>query len=207
MLKSIISITIIALLITSCNVQEEKHTQKDQNTGSMSEEQDSHMKHTQNKMKNKQKEKSDNVSNSSIITPIIDNYLELKNSLAQDNSRTAAKAGKLLYDSFKKLDKSKIEESKLKEYNEIEEDAMEHAEHINENADNIAHQREHLALLSTDIIDLIKLIGADRKLFIDECPMYNDGKGGTWISEIKEIKNPYYGNSMLNCGSIKSTIE
>jgi hypothetical protein len=32
--------------------------------------------------------------------------------------------------------------------------------------------------------------------------MYNQGKNGYWISEIKDIKNPYYGSEMLTCGGI-----
>jgi len=33
--------------------------------------------------------------------------------------------------------------------------------------------------------------------------MAGDGKGAIWISETKEIKNPYYGKKMLSCGSMK----
>jgi hypothetical protein len=33
--------------------------------------------------------------------------------------------------------------------------------------------------------------------------MYENGKGAVWISEYKEIKNPYLGTKMLTCGSIK----
>jgi hypothetical protein len=28
-----------------------------------------------------------------------------------------------------------------------------------------------------------------------------------WLSDQKEIANPYYGNSMLTCGSVKETLE
>jgi hypothetical protein len=36
--------------------------------------------------------------------------------------------------------------------------------------------------------------------------MYDNGKGGTWISETKEIVNPYEGTKMLNCGSVKKVL-
>jgi hypothetical protein len=32
--------------------------------------------------------------------------------------------------------------------------------------------------------------------------MYDQGKSGYWISETKDIKNPYYGSEMLTCGGI-----
>jgi len=207
MLKSIFSIGVVVLLLMSCNSENETHTEDHHQSGSMSED------HHEHEHKSKVEESimdmgnTDNVPESSILTPIIDNYLKLKNALVQDNSKTAAKAGKTLFDSFENLDKSKIEKSNLKEYNEIVEDAMEHAEHIGENDDNIEHQREHFEILSTDLSDLIKLLGTDRTLFVDKCPMYNDGKGGKWISETKEIKNPFYGDKMMKCGSVISTIK
>jgi hypothetical protein len=36
--------------------------------------------------------------------------------------------------------------------------------------------------------------------------MYNDKKGAIWLSETKEIKNPYYGKKMLTCGNVKEEI-
>ena len=45
-----------------------------------------------------------------------------------------------------------------------------------------------------------------QKLYYDNCPMYNKGKGGNWISETKEIQNPYYGKSMRDCGSVKEEL-
>ncbi|MBL4862038.1 MAG: DUF3347 domain-containing protein, partial [Crocinitomicaceae bacterium] len=60
---------------------------------------------------------------------------------------------------------------------------------------------------SIDIIDLITLIGTDKHLYQDFCAMYNDGKGAAWLSETKEIKNPYYGNEMLGCGTIQKEIK
>jgi hypothetical protein len=56
-------------------------------------------------------------------------------------------------------------------------------------------------MLSKDVNDLIKIFGTDKKIYRD-CPMYDQGKSGYWISEFKEIKNPYYGSEMLTCGGI-----
>jgi hypothetical protein len=36
--------------------------------------------------------------------------------------------------------------------------------------------------------------------------MYNHGKNGYWISEVKDIKNPYYGAEMLTCGGISKEL-
>lgn len=206
MLKSIISIAIVSLLLMSCN-SEKSQSEGHHQSGSMTEDHHEHAHNSNAEESGLEMGSTNKVSKNSILTPIIDNYLQIKNSLTQDNSKTAAKAGKMLYDSFKNLDKSKIETSKLKEYNEIVEDAMENAEHIGANGDKIDHQREHFEILSTDLNDLIVLVGADRELYVDKCPMYNDGKGAKWISETKEIKNPFLGGDMPKCGSIISTIK
>lgn len=82
-------------------------------------------------------------------------------------------------------------------------DAKEHAEHIGENAGNIKHQREHFQELSTDVYDLLKLVGTSQTVYKDYCPMVK----AIWISEKKEIVNPYYGKEMLTCGKMQETIE
>ena len=144
----------------------------------------------------------ENVDNFS-IAPIIKDYLALKNALVADNGKLAADAGRKLLTTLKTIDMKSVPSGKHKEYTDIAADAMENAEHIGDNAGKIAHQREHLASLSKDMNDLIAMFGTPQQLYQQHCPMYNEGKGAIWISEIKEIKNPYYGGEMLTCGSVK----
>ncbi len=94
-----------------------------------------------------------------------------------------------------------------KVYEDVEDDAKEHAAHISANADKIDHQREHFETLSKDVYDLVKAFPAGQTLYQAHCPMYNDGKGAIWLSETKAIKNPYYGKKMITCGSVKETIK
>ncbi|RTY89848.1 DUF3347 domain-containing protein [Flavobacterium sp. GT3R68] len=137
---------------------------------------------------------------------IISDYLKLKNALTKDDTKGAASAGKVLYATFNKVKPNSIDAKLKKEYLDIADDAKEHAEHIGDNSGKIDHQREHFAMLSKDINDLIKAFGTKQKLYQDYCPMYNDNKGAIWISETKEIKNPYYGSQMLKCGSMKKEL-
>ncbi|MEJ5050993.1 DUF3347 domain-containing protein [Chryseobacterium culicis] len=147
--------------------------------------------------------KGSDQSQSFSIEPIVKNYLVLKNALVADNDQEAANAGKQLLTTLKNVDINNIPAEKQKEYKEIADNAKDNAEHIGDNAGKIDHQREHLASLSKDVSDLIALFGSSQKLYQDHCPMFNDGKGAVWISETKAIKNPYYGNQMLSCGSVK----
>ena len=137
------------------------------------------------------------------IKEIVSNYLKLKNVLTKDDTKNAAAAGNDLVANLAALNANSLPEAQKKVFTDVADDAKEHAEHIGTNAGKLDHQREHFAMLSKDVNDLINTFGAGQKLYQDFCPMYNDGKGAIWISETKEIKNPYYGSKMLTCGSVK----
>lgn len=140
------------------------------------------------------------------IKEIVNNYLTLKNALTKDDTNGAADAGKVLYATFNKVNSNSIETKLKATYLDIAHDAEESAEHIGDNAGKLDHQREHFVMLSKDMNDLIKTFGAGQKLYQDFCPMADDGKGAIWISETKEIKNPYLGSKMPKCGTIKKEL-
>ncbi len=141
------------------------------------------------------------------INNILSTYLDIKNALAADNSQDAANAGKAMHEALQNVDKSAMDAKQKAAFEEVEEDVNEHAEHINENKNNIKHQREHFDLLSQDMYDLVKAFGAGRTLYQANCSMYNNNKGASWLSESKDIKNPYYGDEMLTCGTIEEEIK
>lgn len=140
------------------------------------------------------------------INEIVSNYLTLKNALTKDDTKGASSAGKVLLATFNAVDVNAIDAKQKKDYLDIAESAKENAEHIGDNAGKLDHQREHFVLLSKDINDLIKMFGSTQKLYQDYCPMADEGKGAIWISEIKDIKNPYQGSKMLTCGSMKKAL-
>lgn len=39
------------------------------------------------------------------------------------------------------------------------------------------------------------------------CPMAFGNKGGYWLSDAAEIRNPYFGDKMLTCGTVAATLE
>ncbi|OQP66100.1 hypothetical protein A3860_39960 [Niastella vici] len=141
------------------------------------------------------------------IKDILSGYLQLKNALVNDNGSDAATAGNTMVVAFQKFDKSALTADQKKVYEDVEDDAREHAEHIGKNGGNIPHQREHYDMLSKDMYELVKTFGAGQSLYQDSCPMYNDGKGATWLSEVKEIRNPYLGKKMPTCGTVKEELK
>ena len=195
----IISITITAIAFTACNSGNDKSGATQNNTAN-------------DTSKVKQQVAGTTAANTVeakatvSIKEIISAYLQLKNAFTKDNTNNAATAGTLLQTAFKNFDKAALTAQQKKVFEDVADDASEHAEHIGKNGGNIVHQREHFIMLSKDMADLIKTFGnGGQTLYKDFCPMANDGKGAIWISETKEIKNPYYGSKMIGCGSMKKS--
>jgi len=44
---------------------------------------------------------------------------------------------------------------------------------------------------------------SSKQIFVQYCPMAD----GNWMSDERKIVNPYYGSSMLSCGTVKSEIK
>jgi hypothetical protein len=72
--------------------------------------------------------------------------------------------------------------------------------------DDIEAQREAFEALSISMYDLTKAGGAGMTVYKQFCPMAFDDKGAFWLSDEKKILNPYFGASMLRCGSVKDEI-
>ncbi len=141
------------------------------------------------------------------IKEIVDNYLHIKNALANDNGSEAASGAKAMGEAIGKLDKSLLTAEQKTAYDKNEEELKEHAEHIAKNGDKIEHQRLHFAMMSEVVYELVKDFGAGIPLYHIHCPMARDNQGAMWISETKEVKNPYFGAKMLTCGTVEEVIK
>jgi altronate dehydratase len=211
-MKKVIGILAVALISTtiSCkeNVKQESKTQENMENmenrdNTMQTESHEGQDHSAGTTSTEREILQNNTKNAETAA-ILDAYFEIKNGLVADSKENTAKGGNELLASFSKFDMSKLSEEAHTTYLEIQESAKEHAEHIVKS--DIDHQREHFEGLSTDITDLVALLGTNKVIYQDFCPMVNNNKGALWLSEVKEIKNPYFGSKMLTCGSVKKQI-
>ena len=193
----IIGMALIAITAASCNSGGNNTSDKNTNTDSTSQVNNSSAATSNNT--------NTNVAGS--MQEMVSQYLQMKNALANDNGNDAATAGNAFVESMGKMDKTNLTPDKKKIWNDISDDAKEMAEHIGKNAGDIAHQREHFDMLSKDMYDMVKAFGTTQTLYNDYCPMYNNKKGATWLSETKDIKNPYLGKKMPACGEVKEEIK
>lgn len=196
MKKLIFASAIIAMTATACNsatnTSEKKDTKEDTTVNNNPSTQTSGTSDT--KVEGSMKE-------------MVTQYLQMKNALANDNGKDASTAGQAFVESMGKMDKNSLTGDKKKKWDDVSDDAKEMAEHISKNGDKLDHQREHFDMLSTDMYEMVKTFGAGQTLYKDFCPMYNNNKGATWLSEVKEIKNPYMGKKQPTCGSVKEEIK
>jgi len=200
-----VAMAVTLLTITSCKDTKKSDEQMEMDQNEMNHDGDESMDMDKNGMQND--EMMDRDQKTSKATAVLNSYLELKNALVADNTEVAATAGKTLLDALAKFDQSSIAQAQKQEVIDIIGDAREHAEHISENSGKLEHQREHFEILSKDVEDLIAITGTDRVLYKTFCPMYNNKKGAIWLSETKEIKNPYLGRKMMKCGEIQEEIK
>jgi Cu(I)/Ag(I) efflux system membrane fusion protein len=72
----------------------------------------------------------------------------------------------------------------------------------------VEEQRKQFDFFSQALIKTIKVFGIpDDTLYVQHCPMAFDNKGADWISKEEAIQNPYFGDKMMRCGVVKTTID
>lgn len=198
MKKLIFGLAIAATLIAACNNTNNNTSESQNRTNSSL---------SNSPTDNPETSSAPNAVGTFSINEIVSQYLQIKNGLANDNGNDAANAGKAYVESISKMDKTFLTAEKIKIWDDISANAKEMAEHIGENPDKLEHQREHFVILSSDMYDLVKTFGSEQVLYKVFDSMANDGKGAFWLSETKEIKNPYMGRAMLSSGSIQEEIK
>ncbi|VXC28524.1 conserved hypothetical protein [Maribacter litoralis] len=139
-----------------------------------------------------------NVSSESVL----EDYFNLKNALVEDDNNSAKKMGGVLAASLGNLNKSAYTDSQQETLAAIAEDAQKYAVEIS--SSDLDSQREHFKYLSVIITNMIAITGSESTVYEQYCPMYDGGTA--WLSTEKAVLNPYYGSSMLRCGTVQREI-
>lgn len=130
------------------------------------------------------------------VSKLYQNYIAIKSALASDDADKASKAASEFIKTASTVDYKLVSEGNL---NILRKDAT-----LISEARNIATQRETFYNLSDNMIALTKEFKLSANpVFVQYCPMAD----GSWLSDEKKIVNPYYGSSMLSCGTVKSEIK
>jgi copper chaperone CopZ len=132
-------------------------------------------------------------------------YFELKDALITSDGNVSAAKAKALFKSIHAVKMDDLATDAKAAWLKFQPKLSLDVEQIKDTTE-IEHQREHFATLSTNMYALMKVAKPETEVFYDHCPMYNEGKGGNWLSKEEAIKNPFYGSSMLTCGKITEKV-
>ncbi|MEO2064046.1 efflux RND transporter periplasmic adaptor subunit [Christiangramia sp.] len=141
------------------------------------------------------------------LKQVFDDYILLKDALVNDDAKNAQRAGKQITQSLKNVDMKLLSDDKAHNHWMTIQKELQNSATAITNKSDISEQRDHFKHLSAHMISSIQLFGVNQKAYSQFCPMANDNNGAYWLSLEEEIRNPYYGQAMLNCGEIKDTIE
>jgi hypothetical protein len=137
------------------------------------------------------------------LSPLLADYYGVKDALVKDDAKAAAAAAGQLLTAVNGVNTSDLPGKDHKVFVALKNKLAYDARHISESTD-IAHQREHFASLSTNMVTLAKEARLSQQPIYEEyCPM----KKSYWLSNETAIHNPYFGASMPNCGKVTSTLK
>jgi len=134
------------------------------------------------------------------LTQVANTYYAVKNALVESNIQAAVTASKQVLKALKAVDMKLLDNQAHDEWMVLLKSLEKGATGISTKTD-VEAQRKDFELLSDHLIEAVELFGlTSDKAYRAYCPMAFDDKGAYWLSEVEDIKNPYFGASMLTCG-------
>lgn len=130
------------------------------------------------------------------FSQLLTHYYGIKDALVAGNSNKAAASAGQFIRTLNTIDYKVISEGNS---NALLRDATP----ISEGKD-LSKQRDQFVNLSSNMVTLAKAVKlSPQPIYQAYCPM----KKAAWLSPVQEIKNPYYGSSMLTCGKLVDNIQ
>jgi len=141
------------------------------------------------------------------VRAVVEKYLSLHEALAGDDKDLAVTAAKSAIESLSKVDMSLL----IDEPHDLwmgSSAKMSQALDAIQNATDINAARKAFEALSNELIAVVAQFGIPKtqQLYQVHCPMAFNNKGADWLQADKEIRNPYFGASMLKCGEVVKTM-
>lgn len=137
------------------------------------------------------------------LAPILNDYYGVKDALVAGDAKVAAVKAADMMKSISNVDMKALPEKDHMVYMSLREKLSFDARHISESTD-INHQREHFTALSANMDAFAKKAHLSQDpIYEDYCPM----KKAYWLSNVADIKNPYYGKAMPTCGKVTATLK
>jgi Cu(I)/Ag(I) efflux system membrane fusion protein len=144
-------------------------------------------------------------------TQLLTAYFNLKDALVASDTAKATAAARALAVA---TDSLKVSEIKGDSTGLIKETARNFTGNISSTAQSVASEkdlegkRKSFEAIGNDLWSLTRTVKYNgQKVYWEYCPMAFNQKGAYWISNERDIKNPYFGKEMLNCGSVEDSLD
>ena len=139
---------------------------------------------------------------------LLDTYYALTGALAEGNDTLASRLGKTLAAKTDSVNMVGMEKDST-----IYQTTMAVLESVKSEAvgmsgeDNIDNRRKSFQMVSEAMYDLVRTVKYDQHTVYHQfCPMAFNNQGAYWLSNSPDIKNPYFGKAMPECGETKDSL-
>ena len=137
------------------------------------------------------------------LMSVVDDYLLLKDALVASDASQARQGAEKFLMTLGKVDMSLLKGDAHRYWMGKLESLKAHGNGISESQD-IEEQRKQFSFLTNTLVEDLTAFGTGGDtLYLQHCPMAFNNEGADWLSSGEEIRNPYFGDKMLTCGSIK----
>lgn len=136
---------------------------------------------------------------------LLQTYLGLKQAMVNTDPGLSQQKGIILMNTLSAIDKSSLNGEMLNYWNQKQSNLHSEGQKIAE-SENMELQRTAFKPFSAHIIEIYTSFGVSSSIYIQYCPMADNDKGGFWLSDKKEIENPYFGDLMMECGEVTSQL-
>ena len=141
------------------------------------------------------------------LQPLYASYLKWKDALTNDDFAEAQKMATSMKSALDKINMSLFKgdaHNAWMDYQGSLSNSLEHVQHFS----GIEQLRKAFQTVSSTMIDMTNTFKPlAETIYVQRCPMADNNKGADWLSTSKEIKNPYFGSSMLTCGEVTKEIK
>ncbi|MBA4322065.1 MAG: efflux RND transporter periplasmic adaptor subunit [Odoribacter sp.] len=141
------------------------------------------------------------------LNTVYDQYILLKNAFVQSDEKRVKQAAQRVQQALGKADMKLLTGDARLQWMNLSGKLDNQIKQI-ASAGKLEDQRKAFSIFNDNFYKLIKTFSLMGKtVYYQFCPMMNDGSGAYWLSETNDIRNPYYGESMLTCGETREIMK
>ena len=127
-------------------------------------------------------------------------YTELHTALAADDLGGAQAASLALRAATSAIGATEIAPNARRTWHELASTVADAASKL-ETSSTLDGARSEFERISMATEVALRVLGSTAPMHVMHCPMAFDGRGARWLQRSEALRNPYFGASMLNCGS------